>query len=291
MLKLDGICKDYGNGKGVQNITFQIGEGKICGVLGSNGCGKTTTFRLLLGLLIEDKGAIYYKKERLDRENHRLFGYVPEERSMLRSLSVKEQVFYLGRLKKMQDGEIEKNFEYWLKYLKIEMYRDFKIIELSKGNQQKVQMLCALIHDPKVVIFDEPLNGLDVSNVELFKRILMHLRSEKKTILISSHQYHNIEHFCDQIVYLKDGKMLFKGDIAKLKMKKETRILSVHTKKELFKKEKGIVSSMKEKEYQIIEVENKEVAHRLVQQLIDMKIDDFKMELVSLQDIIKEKSK
>lgn len=290
MLKLDKVCKDYGNGKGVQNLSFQIGEGKICRVLGSNGCGKTTTFRLLLGLLIEDSGEIYYNKQKLNREDHCLFGYVPEERSMLRSLSVKEQIFYLGRLKKMEDAEIEKSFEFWLKYLKIEMYRDSKIIELSKGNQQKVQMICALIHDPKIVIFDEPLNGLDINNVDLFKKILTYLKSNKKTILISSHQYHNIEHFCDQVVYLKEGKILFKGDIAKLKMKKQTRILSIHTKKDLFKKEKGILSSLRENEYQIVEVENKEVAHHLVASLVDMQIDDFKMELVSLQDIIREKS-
>ena len=132
--------------------------------------------------------------------------------------------------------------------------------------------------------------GLDLENVELFKKLLMKLKGEKKIILLSSHQYHNIEHFCDQVVYLKEGKILFKGDITKLKMKYKQRIVSIHTKKDLFKKEKGIVSSYREKEYQILEVENKEIANNLICKLIEMGIEDFKMEQVSLTYIIKEKS-
>lgn len=290
MLKLEKISKDYGNGKGVKNLSFQINKGKILALLGSNGCGKTTTFRLLLGLLKEDEGTIYYDKLPLDRKNYRLFGYMPEERSLLRGLCVEEHVRYLGRLKKMEDPEIDKNLTYWLKYLRIEQYRNTKIIELSKGNQQKVQIVCALIHDPEIIIFDEPLNGLDIDNVALFKKLLTKLRSEKKIVLISSHQYQNIEHFCDQLVYLKDGKILFKGDIAKLKMKYEKRILTIHTKKELFKKEEGILSSYREKDYQILEVESKEKGYECISRLLEMGIEDFKMELVSLADIIKEKS-
>lgn len=289
MLKLEKVSKDYGNGKGVKNISFQISRGKVCALLGHNGCGKTTTFRLLLGLLKEDEGYIYYDKEILDRSNYRLFGYIPEERSLLRGLSVEEHVFYLARLKKMEDPEIENAFTYWLKFLQIEQYRKSKIVELSKGNQQKVQILCALIHNPEVIIFDEPLNGLDIDNLEIFKRLLVKLKNDKKIILISSHQYQNIEPFCEQVVYLSEGNIVLKGDIHKMKMKSSKRILTIKTKKELFKKEEGIISSIKEKEYQVIEVENKQIGYTLIQKLIELQIEQFKMELIPLSMIIKEK--
>ena len=290
MLKLHKVCKDYGNGRGVKELSFQIGMGKICGLLGSNGCGKTTTFRMLLGLLTPDSGTISFQKEVLGKHNYTLFGYVPEERSMLRDLTMEEHVYYLARLKKMDEALIEDRLLYWSEYLKIDHYRNTKIIELSKGNQQKVQMLCALIHDPKIIIFDEPLNGLDVFNVDLFKQLLMKLKQEKKIILLSSHQYHNIEHYCDYVVYLKDGKVLFKGDIAKLKQKHETRYLKFLSKRDILLKEKGVLTYRREKEYLLFTMKDKEHSYQCIQKLLEKEIDDFSLSLVSLQDIIREKS-
>lgn len=290
MLKLDKVSKDYGNGKGITNLSFQLAKGKICGLLGSNGCGKTTTFRILLGLLDYDSGSILYQKEPLKNDGYRLFGYVPEDRSMLRNLTVREHIYYLARLKKLSDDEIEDAFIYWSSYLKVDEYIDTKIIELSKGNQQKVQMMCAMIHDPQIIIFDEPLNGLDVMNVDLFKELLMKLKQEKKIILISSHQYHNIEHFCDYVVYLKDGKVLFKGDVEKLKLKREIRYLVIHSKRDILTKAKGVLDYRREKDYLILTMENKEVSYACIEKLLEKGIEDFSLELITLQDIIREKS-
>lgn len=291
MLKLENVTKDYGNGKGVTNLSFQIAAGKICGLLGSNGCGKTTTFRILLGLIQSDKGMIYYQKKPLTRDDYRLFGYVPEERSMLRNLSVREQITYLARLKKMEEEEIEDALQYWSDYLEITEYMDTKIIELSKGNQQKVQMMCAFIHNPTIIIFDEPLNGLDVKNVDLFKQLLMKLKQEKKILLISSHQYHNIEHICDSLVYLKEGRILLKGEINRLKLKYETRYLKIHTKKDLFLKEPGVLGYRREKDYLILTFCDKNSCYECIRKVMEKGIDDFSMDLVSLQDIIREKLK
>lgn len=290
MLKLDKVSKDYGNGKGITNLSFQLAKGKICGLLGSNGCGKTTTFRILLGLLDYDSGSILYQKEPLKNDGYRLFGYVPEDRSMLRNLTVREHIYYLARLKKLSDDEIEDAFIYWSSYLKVDEYIDTKIIELSKGNQQKVQMMCAMIHDPQIIIFDEPLNGLDVMNVDLFKELLMKLKQEKKIILISSHQYHNIEHFCDYVVYLKDGKVLFKGDVEKLKLKREIRYLVIHSKRDILTKSKGVLDYRREKDYLILTMENKEASYACIEKLLEKGIEDFSLELITLQDIIREKS-
>lgn len=291
MLKVENVYKQYSNQRGVKNLSFQVGKGKVCAILGSNGCGKTTTFRLLLQLLQLDKGSITYQNEPIYDTGHRLFGYVPEERSMLRNLKVEEQVYYLGRLKKMDDEEIEKSLVFWLSFFRVSEYRNAKIMELSKGNQQKIQMVCALLHDPEIVILDEPLNGLDVNNVRLFKELLTWLRKEKKTVLISSHQYHNIEHYCDQVVYLKEGEIVFKGDVNKIKQKYAKRMVSICTKKTSYSKHKGVVSFNKENEYLLLTCKNKEVALSILQKCIQDEIEEVKMERISLEEIIKEKSK
>ncbi len=291
MLKVEKVYKDYGNGRGVQNISFQIAKGKICGILGSNGCGKTTTFRLLLNLLETDSGTMTYDDEILDKEIFQYFGYVPEERSMLRNLTLKEQVFYLAKLKKMNPKEIQESYDYWIDYLQIRQYTSSKIMELSKGNQQKVQFLCALIHHPQIIIFDEPLNGLDINNVQLFKQLLMKLRNEKKIVLISSHQYHNIEHYCDQIVYLKDGEVVFKGDVEKLKKKQEIRIVKFKSKRDIFIKEEGVINYYREKDFLYVTLENIAYASSLVKKIMDKGIDEYSLQLVSLHDVIKEKTK
>lgn len=180
MLKLENVTKYYDTTKGVENLNVSIPKGKVLGLLGNNGSGKTTTFRLLLGLLEHQSGKITYLGEEIDRSNKRLFGYLPEERSMLRDLTVKDQIFYLGRLKKMSDREISSNLRQWLAFFHMEKMENRKIMELSKGNQQKVQMICALIHNPEILIFDEPLNGLDIGNVDLFKQLIFKLKKEKR---------------------------------------------------------------------------------------------------------------
>lgn len=291
MLKVENVYKQYSNKRGVKNLSFQVGSGKVCAILGSNGCGKTTTFRLLLQLLQRDSGSITYNNEPIEKSGYRLFGYVPEERSMLRNLKVEEQVYYLGRLKKMDEEEIEKNFIFWLSFFRVSDYRRTKIMELSKGNQQKIQIICALIHDPQIIILDEPLNGLDVNNVRLFKDLLMWLKKEKKTILISSHQYHNIEQYCDQIVYLKEGETVLKGDVNKIKQKDTKRIMTIYTKKVTYGKDKNVLSTQKENEYLILTCKNKEVALSYLQKCIEEGVEEVKMERVRLEDIIREKSK
>ncbi len=291
MLKLENINKDYGNGRGVQNLSFQIAKGKICGVLGSNGCGKTTTFRLLLNLLQPNTGQMTLDKAILDHSLFQKFGYVPEERSMLRNLTLKEQVYYLARLKKMNEQEMEDSYEYWIDYLHIRQYTNSKIIELSKGNQQKVQFLCALIHHPDIIIFDEPLNGLDINNVQLFKNLLLKLKQEKKIILISSHQYHNIEHYCDQIVYLQEGKIIFKGDIDRIKKRKKERIVKYRSKKDVLVKEDCILSYHRDKDYIVAIIKSYVQAKTFIQLLLSQDIEEVSLEYFSLHDIIKEKIK
>lgn len=288
-LRLDHVSKRYGDKRGVNDLSFTAKAGHIVGILGTNGSGKTTTFRMLLGLIEKNSGHIYYGKEELDHQNKRLFGYLPEERSMLRDLRVKDQITYLARLKQMERIEIEMALDKWLTELKIEQYRSQRIIELSKGNQQKVQVICSLIHDPQILIFDEPLNGLDLDNVILFKNLCLKLKQQGKTILISSHQYNNIEDLCDDVVYLYQGDCLFKGNLTQLKQRCAYRLFSLcNGSMKDWEDEAGIVSISTEGNWLTLKVENQQVAERLTRKCLRSKITDFRCETVALQDLIRE---
>lgn len=289
MLSLDHVSKMYGSHVGVKDLSFSAKEGSIVGILGSNGSGKTTTFRMLLGLIEKTQGTITYEGKALDHHNQRLFGYLPEERSMLRDLKVKDQIIYLAKLKKMSMSEINESLDYWLKYLKIEQYRNRRIIELSKGNQQKTQLICALIHDPKIYIFDEPLNGLDIDNVDLFKELCLKLKKDGKIILISSHQYNNIEELCDSVVYLYQGDCLFKGQLNHLKQKKEVRYLTIYNASVYdWEDETGVLSIKGDQHKLVIQTDHAESANRLIKRCLKLGINQFKCEMVSLQMLIKE---
>lgn len=287
MLAVEHLTKYYGTKVGVKDLSFKIKKGRILGILGSNGSGKTTTFRILLGLIEKDEGKITYEGNLLDFSDKCLFGYLPEEKSMLRDLKVKDQISYLARLKKISNEEIETQMDYWLAYLHIERYRNAKVRSLSKGNMQLVQLACALIHQPKILIFDEPLNGLDLENVGLFKRLCEKLKKEGRIILISSHQYNNIEDLVDDVVYLDRGDTCFKGNLKNLKKKYPQRIL-VLDEDIIDEKDDGVISVEKIGHQYHIKLENENVANQYVRKLMREKVSSFSLEMVSLQMMIRE---
>ena len=287
MLAVEHLTKYYGTKVGVKDLSFKIKKGRILGILGSNGSGKTTTFRVLLGLIEKDEGKITYEGNLLDFSDKCLFGYLPEEKSMLRDLKVKDQISYLARLKKLGNEEIEAQMDYWLAYLHIERYRNAKVRSLSKGNMQLVQLACALIHQPKILIFDEPLNGLDLENVGLFKRLCEKLKKEGRIILISSHQYNNIEDLVDDVVYLDRGDTCFKGNLKNLKKKYPQRIL-VLDEDIIDEKDDGVISVEKIGHQYHIKLENENVANQYVRKLMREKVSSFSLEMVSLQMMIRE---
>ena len=213
MLEVDRIVKYYKKTKGVEGLSFKLKPKKALGIIGNNGSGKTTTFRVLLGLLKADSGTITFNSKPLSMHPISLFGYLPEERSLYKELTVYDQVMLLGRLKKMSDDLISKRLNDFLIVLKISDYKYTKISKLSKGNQQKVQILCAIIHDPSILILDEPLSGLDIINVQLLKNLIINQKNKGKYILLSSHQFDHIQEFCDDIIILKAGSVQFSGSV------------------------------------------------------------------------------
>ena len=217
MLKVENVTKKYGNLVAVNNLSFEVKDGEIFGLLGLNGAGKTTTFRMILGLLDDYDGNITIDGKKINYDITDKIGFLPEERSLLTKLTVYEQIVYYGVLKSMSIDKIDKKLDYWLKKFEISEYKNKKIKELSKGNQQKIQFISAIINEPKLLILDEPFSGLDPINVELFKKVILDLKKKGTSIIFSSHRMEHVELFCEKLVVLVKGKSVINGYLSDIK--------------------------------------------------------------------------
>lgn len=217
MLKFSNISKYYGDFLAVDNLSFEVKPGEIFGLLGVNGAGKTTTFRMIMGLLEPSSGQITLDGKPIDYSVTDELGFLTEERSLLLKLTVKEQAIYYGSLKSMKEKDILERLDYLLDKFNISQYKDKKIKELSKGNQQKIQFIMAIINKPKLLILDEPFSGLDPFNVEFFKNEITEMASNGSMIIFSSHRMEHVELFCKKLVILKNGKSVLQGDLAEIK--------------------------------------------------------------------------
>ncbi len=217
MLKVENVVKYYGDFLAVDNLSFEVKKGEIFGLLGINGAGKTTTFRMIMGLLEPSSGIITLDGKKIDYSITDEIGFLTEERSLLTKLTVKEQAIYYGILKGMKESDIIERLNYLLKKFEIEEYIDKKIKELSKGNQQKVQFITAILNKPKLLILDEPFSGLDPFNVELFKNEIIEMSKSGSMIIFSSHRMEHVELFCKKLVVLVNGKSVLSGELSEIK--------------------------------------------------------------------------
>ncbi len=217
MLKVENVAKYYGNFLAVDGLSFSVDRGEIFGLLGVNGSGKTTTFRMIMGLLDFQSGKITLDGKKIDYEVTDKIGFLTEERSLLTKLTVKEQFIFYGVLKGMSESQIEKSATALLKKFGISEYWERKIKELSKGNQQKIQFITAIMHQPELLILDEPFSGLDPLNVELFKKEILEMADKGCMIIFSTHRMEHVELFCKKIVIIQDGKEILGGEIKKIK--------------------------------------------------------------------------
>ncbi len=217
MLEVKDVQLRYGDFIAVHHLDFSIRPGEIFGLLGTNGAGKTTTFRVIMGLLEPTEGEVRYYGDSVGYHNVDEIGYMIEERSLLPKMTVKEFILYIGQLKSMPKPLILERLDYWLEYFDIVSYKDKKIKELSKGNQQKVQFMSTLINDPKLLVLDEPFAGLDPINTDLFVKVIREFQKQGKMIVFSSHQLDHVESFCEKVVVLEKGEVIIQGDIKKVK--------------------------------------------------------------------------
>ncbi|MBR1717970.1 MAG: ATP-binding cassette domain-containing protein [Bacilli bacterium] len=243
MLEVKNVTKYYGKFKAVDNLSFEVKPGEIFGLLGVNGAGKTTTFRMIMGLLDITKGEITLDGKPIDYSVTDKIGFLTEERSLLTKMTVKEQCIFYGRLKGMDENTIIKRMRSYLKKFNVSEYEDKKIKELSKGNQQKIQFITAIINEPKLLILDEPFSGLDPFNVEMFKNEIIELSKKGSIIIFSSHRMEHVELFCKKLVIILKGKTVLNGylkDIKEEYKKKDIFIKGDVTKDELMSV-KGVV--------------------------------------------------
>ena len=230
MLNVENVTKYYGNFKAVDKLSFTVNKGEIFGLLGVNGAGKTTTFRMIMGLLDKTEGNITLDGKEIDYSVTDDIGFLTEERSLLTKLTVKEQCLYYGKLKGMTEKKIIERMNYLLERFGISEYENKKIKELSKGNQQKVQFICAVIHNPELIILDEPFTGLDPINLEMMKEEIINFKNQGKTIIFSSHRMEHIETLCDRLTILRKGRTVLQGQLKEIKQSYNARTILIQGK-------------------------------------------------------------
>lgn len=227
MLILKNVTKAFQDIIAVSELNLHLNRGEIYGLLGANGAGKTTTFRMILGLYNQTSGEITWNGQKMNESINDSIGYLPEERALLQKLTVKNQVSYLALLKGMSEHEIDRELDKWLKKFGIIEYKNKKIKELSKGNQQKIQFITAVIHNPDIIILDEPFTGLDPINLEMMKEEIINFKQQGKVIIFSSHRMEHIETLCDRLTILRKGKTVLQGDLKEIKKSYNARTLLI----------------------------------------------------------------
>ena len=233
-LSIQGLRKTFGDHVAVKELSLTLQKGEVLGLLGRNGAGKTTTIKMILGLLKPNGGHIQWEGETLNREKIQI-GYLPEERGLYPKSKVWEQLFYFGKLEGMKKKELHERIDFWLKRFDIEEYRNKLAGELSKGNQQKVQLIITLLHNPDLIILDEPFSGLDPVNATMLSEVITELIQQKKTIILSSHRMEQIELFCQNIIMMKKGETVVQGTINEVKESYGYKNLTINTFVPLYK--------------------------------------------------------
>lgn len=291
-LKIENVSKSYGDKKVVDNINIELNNPGVFGLLGTNGAGKTTTIRMLLGILKKDEGKISWNGKEVTRKNVN-FGYLPEERGIYPKTKIYDQLMYFAKLKGMRQEEADKQINYWMKRLEVEEYKNMTAEKLSKGNQQKIQFITAVVHDPDLVVLDEPFSGLDPVNTELIRNIILELIEKQKYIIMSAHQMSVVEEFCTNILILNKGKTILQGNLTEIKNTYPANKVLLITKENIEDKIKEASLSIllkKENEYEV-KIDNEEQAYNLLNSLVNsnIKIEKFEIKKPSLHDIFIEK--
>lgn len=233
MLKVENLSKSFGDLLALNRADFEVKDGELFGVIGQNGAGKSTLFRCIMNFYSKYDGNITYNGKKFSKVPLEKIGFLPEERSLDPKRKVEDQIRYFAKLNKMKNISDDKLKE-WFEYFEIDGKLSSKIKELSKGNQQKVQLLCALIYKPEFVILDEPFSGLDPYNIRLLEKIIKDVNKEGTTIMFSSHNMENVESLCQKLIMLKKGNIVLNGSPQEIRNSYERKKLVVESSEDLF---------------------------------------------------------
>ncbi len=291
-LVLKNVSKTFVGKKAVDNVSLTLDKPGVFGLLGTNGAGKTTTIRMLLGIIKKDSGEITWNGKTVERKNVN-FGYLPEERGVYPKTKIFDQLMYFAELKGMKKQEAVDSINRWAKELKVEEYLQMPAEKLSKGNQQKIQFMTAVIHNPELVVLDEPFSGLDPVNTEILKNIIIDLVKNGKYVIMSAHQMSTIEEFCSDILILNKGKTVLQGNLKEIKNTYPANRVEIDVNQnidEYIEKFNLTKENEKNNDY-IIKIENEAVAHNLLNELVKdgIEINKFEIKKPTLNDIFIEK--
>ena len=291
-LRVQNVSKTFGEKLAVDNISFEINKPGVFGLLGTNGAGKSTTIRMILGILKKDTGTINWNGKEVERK-YVNFGYLPEERGIYPKIKISEQLMYLAKLKGMKKKDAEESMNFWLKRLEVEEYKNLTAEKLSKGNQQKIQFITAVIHNPELLVIDEPFSGLDPINTELLKSAILELVEKGTYIIMSSHQMASIEEFCTDILILNRGKTILQGNLKEIKESYKANRIDLITKVDVSREiqDEGLqIIKELDNQYEIA-INDEMQAQNLLKRLVSKNIEVEKIEVKkpSLNDIFIEK--
>ena len=291
-LVLKNVSKTYADKKVVDSISFELDKPGVFGLLGTNGAGKTTTLRMILGIIKKESGEITWNGKTVERKNVN-FGYLPEERGVYQKTLIFDQLMYFAELKGMNKKEAEKEIKEWAKKLKVDEYLNKTAEKLSKGNQQKIQFMTAIIHNPELIILDEPFSGLDPVNTEIIKNIIIDLVRQGKYVIMSAHQMATIEEFCSDILILNKGKTVLQGNLKEIKKSYPANRVRIETNTDIseYIKQCNLEIENEIDNNYVLKLQGEENAHKLLSDIVKdgIMVNKFEIMKPTLNDIFVEK--
>ena len=286
ILKVNNVTKKYANHTALENVSISVPKGSIYGLLGPNGAGKTTLMRIINQITAPDSGSVFFNNSKLCKEHIYQIGYLPEERGLYKKMKVGEQAIYLAQLKGMSYNDALEKLKLWFTKLDIIDWWHKRVEELSKGMAQKIQFIVTIIHEPKLLIFDEPFSGFDPINASIIRKEILELSQKGTTIIFSTHRMESVEEICDYIALINNSKTILEGSIKKIKDKFMLNSYEIITSGEqLIENDDFSIISYKDFKYKISIKESKsqkEVLHNILQKT---DILSFKKETPSVEDI------
>lgn len=278
-LHVRNLCKTYSGKRVVDDVSFEVDRGKVYGILGRNGAGKTTIIKMILDILSKDSGEVFLGNHRLDVIKTRV-GYLAEERSLYRNKKVRDQLMYFAMLSGLGVFQAKKEIDYWIDRFELESFVDRTLGTLSKGNQQKVQIIATVINNPEIIILDEPFSGLDPVNSEILRSVVFDFINRGKYILFCSHQMFYVEEFCENISILKNGKQCVEGNLLDIKNSyaRSKLILEISGKLpdlNIY----GVKSISKNKNLYEIDILNENIANNILSVLFENRIKIYRFDL------------
>ena len=286
ILEINHVIKEYENKKALDSISLNVNEGRIFGLLGPNGAGKTTLIRIINQITAPDKGEILFSGERFKRGHIQNIGYLPEERGLYKSMKVGEQSLYLAQLKGLSKNEAKQKIHHWFKKLDMLDWLNKKVEELSKGMAQKVQFVSTVLHQPKLIILDEPFTGFDPINSEIIKNEIIALKESGSTIILSTHRMESVEELCDDIALINSGQCILEGSVNEIKNNFKEHIFEVQFEGTIQNEIQHFDTLVIESGYGIFKAKNKENTHTLIKQVVEqVNVTSFNEKLPTINDV------